>query len=279
SKNLKKAEKELAELIDKQEQLQKKVQDAAAIGDQEKREEALKALAREQKELQKKTEEMLKNLSRLRSERAAQALGKAGGDQDQAGQNLEQGKNAEQQQDDDLDRLDEAQRELQKAREDAEEELAREQLAKVADQLKQLKERQEGHIAELARIQREAQQRKGWSRGLRSSLIDLQRAQDGLAKETADVAEKQLSEAQVFSRMLQKAAKAMEQAAVRMGDRLNELANKPDDTTPDEETARLQQEALKRLNQLLEAAKPEQGVALRPPGGQQGGGQGGNGGN
>jgi hypothetical protein len=278
AKKLKQAEKDLAELIDKQEQLQKKVQEAAAIPDQEKREEALKALARQQKELQKKTEEMLKNLSRLRSDRAAQAMGKAGGDQDQAAQNLEQGKNAEQQQDDALDRLDEAQRELQKAREDAEEELAREQLAKVADQLQQLKDRQEAHAAEAARIQRELEQRKGWTRGLRASLIDLQRAQDGLAKEATTVAEKQLADATVFSRILQKAAKAMEQAAVRLGDRAEQAGTRPEDTTPDEETARLQLEAIKRLNQLLDAAKPEKDVALRPQGGGQNGGGGGGGG-
>jgi hypothetical protein len=266
-KKLREAEQRLDELAQKQEELQKKVKEAAGIADAQKREEELKKLAREQKKLNQEAQEMVRQLSRLRAERASQALGKAGGQMDQAGQQLAQGQNAEEQQEDVLDRIDEAQRELERAREQAEEELAREQLAKIADVLKRLKEREEGLVAELGRIQQEVQQRKGWGRGLLFSLGDLQRAQKALGTETTEVARKDLSEAPVFRNLLRRAAKAMDQAADRMQEHQQQASKKPDDTAPDEEAAALQKEALHRLEQLLEALKQEPGDGQRQPGG------------
>ena len=63
-----------------------------------------------------------------------------------------------------------------------EEELAREQLARVADVLKRLKERHDRLVAEADRLQQEAQEGKGWGRGLRISLLELAESEKGSAR-------------------------------------------------------------------------------------------------
>jgi hypothetical protein len=198
---------------------------------------------------------------------------------DDAGQQMENGENAEDQQEDALDRLDEARRELQRAREQAEEELAREKLAKIADQIKRLKERQEGHVAESARLHRDALQNKGWKRSQRQSLADLADAQQGLAQETMNLAKQRLSGAKIFSRIMIKSAEAMEQAQDRMKKQLLELKDRADFDVPAENTAyqeteHQQQAALRRLEQLLDALKQDKGSSARAGSGGQG--QGGN---
>jgi hypothetical protein len=263
AKKLREAEKELKELEQQQEELQKKVKEAAAIGDPQKRAEELKRLSKEQEKLQKKTEEMVQQLTRLRAGRASQALGKANSEMGQAGQQLQQGDDAEDKQDEALDRLNEARREVKRALGDAEEELAREQLGKIADQLKRLKERQEGHITEGNRLQKEVQERKGWVRPLLFSLNDLSAAQKALGDETAKLAKDKLSDTLVFSRIMKKASRAMEQASERLTERYKRVKDKPEDTKPDEETVKFQQEAVRRLDQLLEAIKQEPGVPQR----------------
>ncbi len=271
-------QQQMDDLSRQQEELQKKVKDAAALQDQKERAEELKKLARQQQELQKKAAEMADELKRLRAERASQAMAKAAGQMDQAGQQLQRGENADDQQDDALDRLDDAQHEMERAVGDAEEALAREQLGKIADQLKRLKERQEGLAAENARLQKEVQQRKGWDRGRLFSLSDLARAQKGLGEETAKVAEEKLSDARVFGRILRKSARAMDDAGKQLAERYQEVSKAPQETDGQEETAKLQQEAVRRIDQLLDAIKPEPGVPQGAGGGGGGGaGRGGGG--
>src|SRR5262249_36087404 len=64
AKKLREAEKKLADLVEEQEQLQKKMKEAGKIADPARREEELKRLARRQKELRQKAEEMVQQLSR-----------------------------------------------------------------------------------------------------------------------------------------------------------------------------------------------------------------------
>jgi hypothetical protein len=213
---------------------------------------------------------MTRQLSRLRAERAREALSRAGGQMEEAGQSLERGQDPEDPQDEALDRLDEARRDLQQAREDAEEELAREKLGKVADQLRRMKERQEALNVESARIHREVLEKKAWGRGLLLSLGELARAQDGLAQEIDSLAEGKLKAARVFARVLGKSAEAMKQAAESMRDRFQKAKDNADpeldvpaEEAADKQTQRLQQLALQRLEQLLEALKPEAGVPQR----------------
>jgi hypothetical protein len=269
AKKLRKAEKDVEMLMDEQEKLKKKIEEAGKIGDPAKREEALKKLARRQKELQKKTEELVQQLSRLRSERARQALGQATEDMQEAGNQLSRGRKDAEKQEDVLDRLDEARRELERARKLAEEELGREQLDRVADLVRRIKERQEALVREAERIQRDVQQRAGWARGLKSSLLSLGEAQKGLGSETAEVARKELSGAPVFAKFLRQAAESMERAGKRLGRLLKQ--SPPPKSLPDARLAELQADALGRLQQLLEAFKDAE-QAPRPLSRPQGGG-------
>jgi hypothetical protein len=276
-KRMKKAEKELDELIQEQERLQKKVKEAAAKTNAAQREADLKQLARQQQELQKKTKEMMEQLARLRAGRASQALNNADEQMDDAEKQLTRGEQAEQKQEDVLDRLDEALEELEEARKKAEDQLGREQLTRVADVIKRIKERQESLATEAERIQKQVMQHKDWGRSLRTSLKRMGDSEKGLGEETAQVAEKDLSRAPVFARTLQRAAEAMTKA----GERAEAMVKQPPpvETLPDAEEAQQQGEAVRRLARLLEAVKNAAEAPQRSArqGGGGGGGDGGGG--
>lgn len=272
AKKLREAEKKVEELIDEQEKLQKKIRQAEKLQDEKERDAQLARLSKQQKQLQQQTEELLKELSRLRNQRVKQALEAAGGEMEEAGQQLRRGgKQDDEKQEDVLDRLEEARRELEKARQRAEEELAREQLARVADMIKRLQERQLGHLDEAKRIQDAVQARNEWSRGLSSSLRDLGENQSGLGDETEAIARKELAGAPVFSKLLQRAARSMNQAGQRIAAMRKQLP--PLTELPDAELARQQQDALRRLTQLLESLKEAESEP-RPLGNPNGGGEG-----
>src|SRR5262249_60219901 len=132
---LRKEGEAVAEVEKEQEALKRKIQEAGKSGDRKKREEELKPRARRQRELQKKTQETLKQLSRLRSERARQALGQAAEEMEDAGRQLGRGERDNEKQEDVLDRLDEARREGGRARRQGGGEWGREELARGADGL------------------------------------------------------------------------------------------------------------------------------------------------
>jgi hypothetical protein len=163
-------------------------------------------------------------------------------------------------------------------------------LEKLADLLNRYKERQEGHNKESERIQREVRQGESWSRGLRSSTRALAENQgwgekrdeddgklkgqrSGLAQEVAETARKQLGGTPVFAKQLQLAVEAMEKA----GKRLHSMAKAPPPlgALPDEEVARYQARALRRLEQLLEAVKDAQQAPQPLKAGGGGGNKGG----
>jgi hypothetical protein len=284
AKKLREKEKELDELIKEQEQLQKKVKEAGKIGDKAKREEELKRLFKKQQELQKKTQEMVQQLTRLRASRAGQALSQAGGQMEGAGKQLERGQQGEDEQEEALERLNEAREELQRARKEAEEELAREQILRLAELIKPLKERQESLVAETSRLQNDVLQKGQWTRGTRASLADNSRAQKGLGAETEDVATKRLTGAPVFARLMRRAAEAMTDAGKRMDDIFEDVKT-PEKVDikklPDAELARRQQLALRRLTQVVDALKEaadKMQQQARSGGGGGGGGEGGGGG-
>src|SRR5205814_8384517 len=98
--------------------------------------------------------------------------------------------------------------------------------------------------------------------------------QKGLGRETASLKEK-LKGAAVFELMLETTAKGMRQAATKMIAR-KEAARKPPpggvlekdqlaaEGKVQAQTVRLQQEASRRLQRLIDALKPDAGVAMRP---------------
>src|SRR5205085_11401585 len=99
-------------------------------------------------------------------------------------------------------------------------------------------------------------------------------AQKGLGEETAKVARDKLGDAVVFGRILRKTARAMDDAGQRIGERFEDVSKAPEHTQADGQIGRRQQEAVRRLGQLLEAIKPDAGVPQRQPGGGGGGGGG-----
>jgi hypothetical protein len=264
-KQLKEAQEKLADLIQRQEQLRKKIKQAEQLADLAQRREELKRLSREQEKLQKEAQEMLRELTRLRMDRAKQALGEAGERMAELSRRLDQNEPTEDTQEETLDRLNEARRELQREQKEVEEELAREKLAKVADEIKRLQERQNAALAEGARIDRAVLQRKGWDRGLLRSLNDLSSTQKELSEETESVARGKLAGAPVFARILTRSAEAMQRAAEHVRNHFEQARDNPESIDPDPEAPKQQAEAARRLQQLLDALQPEKGLGLRGP--------------
>ena len=270
-KKLKDAEAKLADLSDQQDRLHERAKKANANPDPAKRTAELARLAREQEELQKKTQELVRELNRLRADRAEQALAQASTDMQRAGRRLENGEEAEEERNDILDRLDDARQGLQQARESAENELAREKLAKLSDQIMGLKARQESLTAEFKRIHREVLQQKQWTRGLLASLGLLADAQKSLGEETEQLSKERLEGAMVFARLLNSAGEAMMDASARIDEyrerALDRIKETPDGQEPTldlqaEQSGALEAEgsqtaAIRRLDYLLEALKPE----------------------
>jgi hypothetical protein len=278
AKKLREKQEQLEQLAQEQDRLQKKVKEAKQIADHKAREEELKKLAKRQKELKEQAEELARQLSRMRQEQAGQAASQAAAQMQQALKQLQRGQDAEEEQDEALDRLEEAQREVERTREETEEELAREQARKATEEIKAIKQKQEEHMAEAARIERAVLQESAWQDSLLRSLNRLGDNQRQLGQETTRLAENKLAQAPAFARMVKKAASAMEQAGQKFSDRFERAKEERDDVRADPDASNLQREALRRLDQLLDALKQESGVAMRPRGGNGGAGGGSDGG-
>jgi hypothetical protein len=261
TKKLKDVDRQLTELFDKQELLQKKSRDAEAIKDPEQRRAELDKLAREQEKLEAEARELAQRLTRNQGERAADELKRAAREMAQARERLENGDPAAEKMDDALDRIDDAQRELDQARRGNEEELLREQAAKFADEIRALRDRMQRLHEESGRIHSVVKKAGKWERPVRTSLNDLRQQQQGLAGEVKALIAKRFENAAVFGRMLKQSADAMDLAARRMDNRLEAAEVGPfDQELEDIADAGIQGQqrlALKRLDQLLEALKPD----------------------
>ncbi len=261
TKKLPKAKKELENLVEDLERLQKAVHDNKGHPDK------LAELARQHRELEEKVKEQARQLARLQAEQASRELDKAAQELDKAAQQLERGDNPEEAQEQARQRLEKAQDRL----EDVEDELAREQLARIADQLKGLKERQDAAGERSRELHKKVLQRQRWSRELLESLGTLIDAQEGLVKETDSLREK-LKQALVFELILDKTVGAMKNAALALAKRKDKGLERilpPDDKEGldkeeiadenrlAEEIHKLQEEAGRRLQRLLDALKEE----------------------
>ena len=115
----------------------------------------------------------------------------AGEEMERAAKQLQDnGGEAEQQQEEVLNRLQEAREKLNDKQDNVEEQLAREKLAKVAEQLKGLRDRQEERLKDGDRLRTQALQQKVWSRGARASLGDLVKAEQASATRRATLPRK-----------------------------------------------------------------------------------------
>jgi len=269
-KKLKQAESELANLRDRQAELMQKMQAAGKVANPEERQQQLESLRQEQKKLQEETARLARRLARLEARKASTSADRAASRMQKSQDDAEDGDSAgaAQEQQEALDDLEQAQRELAKRRREEEETLAREQLARIADELAGLVPRQQAAIDEARRLNALYEANGKWTRTQSASLRDLTQAQRNLVEESNRIAEK-LSAAEVFALALKGAVTQMKLAADRLAERdAGALAQKP------------QEAARKRLVDLVEALKSEPPGEPGPPEGdaasdQQGGGSGG----
>jgi hypothetical protein len=219
-------------------------------------------LAEEQARLQKETDKLARRLERLTADRAAAAAKQAMGEMGAAGQAAAagngggacQGASAAEKS------LAESARELEERKRQAELDLAVEQLARMEDAIKHLHAQQQKVIEETDRLEQLRQKEGELSRSQLSSLRDIARLERAIQADALKLAE-QLSAAGAFNLTLTGAAADMGRAADLL-----------DGRTTGAETHFAEQNALRRLNMLLEALKPE------PPPEKKDDGNGGNGG-
>ncbi len=269
-KELREAERELTAMREKQTGLRKRIRDLEAKAKNEptaeqKRE--LERLAREQKALQEEASRLARRLERLQAEAAGRSMAGAAGKMNRAGESGSRGDAgaaAEQAEKAERD-LEEAQQQLAERRRQAEEDLAREQLARLQDGLKSLHERQKKLIEETARLENLRAAAGRFSRSQLSTVNDLARQQKSLETETSLLAEK-LSLAEVINLALAGAAQKMARAA--------ELLVHHETGAGAQEA---QEAARLRFEQLLTAFQqtPKQGEGQQGGGAGQGGGGGG----
>jgi hypothetical protein len=259
SKRLRGLEQELDNLAEAQERLQRAMENARNIEDPEARKQELQRLAREQEKLQQRAREMAQRLSRQRNEEGAREMRRASRSMEQAREQMEQGETdrAKQDQEDALDRIDDAQEQVARARREAEERLEREQQARMAEMVKGLRERQEGLNTESERILQVVKQKGDWDRVLQKSLIDLSDSQEALSREVRGLIEKQFKDDKVITHAVGDAADAMievEDAIKQMREDGFRFEQIDEDKSAVQSPQKL---ALRRLDQLLDALKPD----------------------
>ena len=217
-KELKKAEQDLANLRKQQQQNLQKTREARNIPDKNERKKRLEQLSRDQQKIEKELQSRLQRLAKLRADSAVRAGSQAAGKMSKAKQSLDQddAEQAAKEEEDSLADLQKAEEETRNAREEAEEQLAMEQLLKMADQLRLLAERQDKIVTETvdydkARLARADKLTPAQC----ASVRGLGRVQDGIKDETATLTER-LEGAPVFALTLKRAADSMESAAERL---------------------------------------------------------------
>jgi hypothetical protein len=257
-KQLRESEQQLSNIRERQAGLRKQMRAAADKPDAE-RKQQLERLAREQKKLEDEAARLARRLERLQAEQAGRSTSGAAGKMQQAGNAGQQGDAAaaEQQAEKAEKDLQEAQEQLAQRRRQAEEDLAREQMARLEDSLKSLHERQKKLIQETERIENLRASAGRLTRAQLSTVNDLARQQKSLEGDTSLLAEK-LSLTEVINLALGGAAKQMTRAAELLTHRETGTA-----TQGSQEAARV------RLAQLLTAFEDK---AKAKSGGAEGGG-------
>jgi hypothetical protein len=264
-KKLREAEDQLNQLRNQQQGLRKRMSQAAKNPNEEEKRQELARLAKEQKQLQNEVERFSRLLKRLQADQASRTAARGGAKMGQAGQQEEQGDaaGAAQQAAEAQKDLDDAQQELAQQRRKAERDLAAEQMARMEDTLKSMKQQQEKLLIETRYYEDRGRKQGRLSRAEAISVGDLARQQTALRGDTEALAKK-LSAAVVFELGLSGAARDMAQAA--------DLLEKRDTSGPAQQA---EEHALARLNQLLESLKPGEKADKGKEG--EGGGAGGEG--
>ena len=248
-KQLKQAEEEMRNLKRAQVENLLKTKEAGKQPDGAKRKSELQKLARQEQQLQEEAKRQLQKLQRMRSaSQAAQAGQKAAGQMGQAQQKMDadDADAAQQNQEEALKNLDEAEQELAQARQEAEEQLAQEQFAKMSDLIKSLAERQSKMVEETVGYDKKKSDTGSLSLPQKAGVRNLGLIEDGLKQETVELAQRMDDGVPVFSLILKKAADSMGKAS----DSLQQLeTGKP--------TQASEKSAAERLQQLIDSLQPD----------------------
>jgi hypothetical protein len=262
-KALKGAADQINALADAQDELRKRVEAASRITDPDKRQAALRELAKEQDQLIERGRELLQKLTREKADDAARDARAALDKMEAARDDLEQGRAAARAQNEAVERLDAARDKLDVAAAQAGRQLSDEKRRKLADQVKALLERQRAAVAEAKRIHAELAQTKKWDNALRTSYSDLDEVREKeIAVEVRKLAETEFAPLPVFARFLTDSATAIDTARERIKTRCDDAD--PDaafdaelEASNDRKVMRPMELALRRLDQLAEALKPD----------------------
>lgn len=266
---------ELNALADAQDDLRKRTAEAAKIADPVRREAELKRLAREQDQLIDQGKIVLQRLTRDRAEDAARQTRDALNRMESARDQLEAGSTGLREQNDAVARLDSARDRLDTATARPAEQLSDEQRRKTAALIAALVERQKAAVAEAGRIHKLVENRKAWERPLLQSYKGLEDVERELSLELRALAEKQFEPLPVLARLLTESARAAELAADKMQVRREDAldadpaaAYSPElESANDRKVNRPMALALRRLEQLLDALKPDEPKKHTPDGG------------
>jgi hypothetical protein len=271
-KKWRKAADELNNLADSQDDLRKRAAEASRLEDPARRTAEIKGLAAEQDRLIERGKDLLQRLTRDRADAAARDTRAAIERMEAARSELERGDPAARAQRDAVDRLDSARDRLDAAAAQPPERLADEKRRKLADKVKGLLDRQKAAVAEAGRIHKLVAEHKEWRRPVESSYVELARTEISLAEEVAAL-EAELASLPVLARVVSESMAAMKRAASAVENRLLEIDpalpfDADLETANDRKVLRPMALAARRLEQLLDALKPEDAAAnAKMPGG------------
>ncbi|MBC7853072.1 MAG: hypothetical protein IAF94_06525, partial [Pirellulaceae bacterium] len=254
-KSLGETASELNALSQRHQQLHDELIAAAKEKSAEVQKRKLERLTPELKRLAAEVEELSRKLERLRARRAAEAGKQAGGSLGQAGAATEGGNadeaQAESQKAKDL--LEEARQELHQQIKQTQQDLQREELARMEQNLQGLVVRQKGVLAEIWRLEGLRDKRTGQlTRPQQASLRQIASEQRSLADETANVGQS-LASVKAFVLTLDAAQRAMLLSADFL---------EKGDTGP--AAVKSASSALARLEQLLAALQPDESSPMEP---------------
>jgi hypothetical protein len=270
-KQLKESEQAIRDLKRAQVENLMKTRQAAQDKDDARRKAELQKLARQEQQIQEEVKRQLQKLQRIRSaQQAAQAGQQAMGQMSKAQQQMDadDAEGAQEQQEEALKNLDDAEQELAQAREEAEEQLAQEQFAKMGDLIKSLAERQTRMVEDTVGYDAKKTESGALTLAQRAGVRSLAMVEDGLKQETEELAERMGDGVPVFSLILKKASDSMNQATSNL--------QKLETGTP---TQKAEKSAAQRLQQLVDSLqpdKPKEGDGQQQQqqqGGEQAGGQ------
>jgi hypothetical protein len=263
-KKLKGAADQLHALANAQDELRKRAEAAARGSDPNARQNALKELVRDQEQLIERGRELLQKLTRDKADDSARDARTALDKMEAARDDLEKGLPAGRSQAEAVDRLDVARDRLDMAAAQAGRQLADEKRRRLADQVKALLERQHAAVAEAQRIHAEVAKSKSWNRALLATYSDLDAVREKeIAVEIRKLASADFATLPVFVRLLTDSASAIDSARERIKIRCDDadIAAAFDaelEAATDAKVLRPMELALRRLNQLAAALKPDE---------------------